>query len=240
MMPEGIASRLPKGSDFLLQVHFHPSGKPETEKSLVGFYFADRPPDKDMTSVQVPALFGFGAGIDIPSGTKEYVIKDSFTLPGDAKVYAASAHAHYLAREMKAVATLPDGSKRSLLWIKDWDFNWQDRYFYKEPVRLPKGTRIDATISYDNSADNPNNPCTPPRRVQWGMQSTDEMGNIRFQMVPADAAAETALQQSFGPGVRAAIQQAVQSDEAKNAMRRHAEQQQRFRDGLTVQLNCGG
>ena len=115
MMPEGIATRLPKGSDFLLQVHFHPSGKPETEKSLIGIYFADRPPDKNLMSISVPALFGVGAGIDIPAGTKEYTIRESFTLPGDMKVYSAGAHAHYLARQMKAMATLPDGSTRSLL-----------------------------------------------------------------------------------------------------------------------------
>ncbi len=71
------------------------------------------------------------------------------------KVYSAMAHAHYLAREMKATATLPDGSTQPLLWIKDWDFNWQDSYVYKEPFTLPKGTRIDVTLTYDNSADNP-------------------------------------------------------------------------------------
>ena len=41
MFTEGIVSRLPKGSDFLLQMHFHPSGKAESEKSLVGIYFAE-------------------------------------------------------------------------------------------------------------------------------------------------------------------------------------------------------
>ena len=71
MMPAGIATRLPKGSDFLLQVHFHPSGKPETEKSLIGIYFSDRPPDKELMTISVPTLFGVGAGIDIPAGTKE-------------------------------------------------------------------------------------------------------------------------------------------------------------------------
>ena len=85
--PEGIASRLPKGSDFLLQMHFHLSGKPETEKSLIGIYFADRAPDKDLFSVELPALFGVGAGIDIPPGEKGFTIRDSFTFPGDVRVY---------------------------------------------------------------------------------------------------------------------------------------------------------
>ena len=178
MFPEGLAARLPKGSDFLLQMHFHLTGKPEREQSLVGIYFADRAPDKDVFSVELPALFGFGAGIDIAPGERQYTIQDSFTLPGDVRVYSVVAHAHYLAREMKATATLPDGSTRPMIWIDDWDFNWQDSYVYKEPVTLPEGTRIDVTLRYDNSAANPRNPIDPPRRALWGEQSFDEMGTV--------------------------------------------------------------
>jgi WD40-like Beta Propeller Repeat len=180
MFPEGIAARLPMGSDFLLQMHFHLSGKPEKEKSLIGISFADRAPDKDVFSVELPALFGLGAGIDIPPGEKRYTIPDSFTFPGDVRVYSAMAHAHYLAKEMKAMASLPDGSTRPLIWIHDWDFNWQDAYVYKEPVTLPAGTRIDVSLHYDNSADNPRNPIDPPRRALWGEQSFDEMGTVGF------------------------------------------------------------
>ena len=139
MFTEGIVSRLPKGSDFLLQVHFHPSGKAESEKSLIGIYFAENGGQKDLASVQLPAVFGLGAGIDIPPGEKQFTIKDSFTLPGDAKVYNAFAHAHYLAKQMKAEATLPDGSTRPLIWIRDWDFNWQDGYTLQEAVHPSQG-----------------------------------------------------------------------------------------------------
>jgi mono/diheme cytochrome c family protein len=205
MMPEGIAARLPKGSDFLLQVHFHPSGKPETEKSLIGLYFAEGPPAKNLTSFSSPALFGVGAGIDIPPGTKDYVIRDSFVLPGDATVYGAGAHAHYLARQMKAMATLPDGSERSLLWIKDWDFNWQDGYVYKQPFTLPKGTRIDVTITYDNSSDNPRNPSNPPRRAVFGEQSFDEMGAVLFDIELLNPAEKPAFEQALAARAKGAI-----------------------------------
>ena len=205
MLPEGIATRLPKGSDFLLQVHFHPSGKPETEKSLLGIHFAEGPPAKSLMSVSVPALFGVGAGIDIPAGTKEYTIKDSLTLPADVKVYSAGAHAHYLARQMKAVATLPDGSARSLLWIKDWDFNWQDGYLYKQPFTLPKGTRIEVTITYDNSSSNPRNPNNPPRRAVFGEQSFDEMGALLFDFELLNKADLPAFEQVFGQRFKEAI-----------------------------------
>jgi len=242
-LPDGLAVALPKGSDFVLQLHLHPIGKPERERSRVGIYFAAAAPEKRIREMGVPGLFGLLSGLDIPPGEKNFTISGTLTLPADMIVLSVMAHAHYLGKEFKATATLPDGSTKPMLWIKDWDFNWQDRYFYKEPVKLPKGTRIEVSISYDNSAENPRNPCSPPRRVQWGMQSLDEMGNLRFQVVPADANAETDLQ-SMGPAIRAAIQGAVRSEEAKDAGRRFAEQQQRFREaaasGVPVVSGCNG
>jgi hypothetical protein len=128
--PGELAMPLPKGSDFLLQIHFHLTGKAETEKSLVGIYFAEKAPERNMITAGLPALFGFGAGIDIPPGEKNYTIQDSFTLPVDVSVYGAIAHAHYLAKDIKATATLPDGTIKPLIWIQDWDFNWQETYTY--------------------------------------------------------------------------------------------------------------
>jgi mono/diheme cytochrome c family protein len=204
MFPEGLVARLPHGSDFLVQLHFHPTGKVESEKSLVGIYFAEKPAERDLVSILVPALFGFGAGIDIPPGEKNFTINDSFTLPGEAKVYSAFAHAHYLAKQMKATATLPDGSTRPLLWIRDWDFNWQDGYVYKQPLTLPAGTRIDVTITYDNSSDNPRNPINPPRRVSFGEQSFDEMGSVGFNAEVVRKADVDAFRQALADRSQAA------------------------------------
>jgi hypothetical protein len=184
-LPAGLAYPLPKGSDFVLQMHFHLTGKVEREQSTIGIYLADKAPDRRIAAIQVPALFGVGNDLDIPAGEKAYLMKDSFTVPVDVEGITVSGHAHYLCRDMQAVATLPDGTKQWLLWIKDWDFGWQDQYQYKNPVALPAGTRIDVAITYDNSADNPHNPTHPPKRVKWGEQSFDEMGSVTVQVVPA-------------------------------------------------------
>jgi hypothetical protein len=133
------------------------------------------------------------------------------------RVYAVTAHAHYLGKEVKAIATFPDKTTQTLLWIQDWDFNWQDRYFYTQPLLLPKGTKIDVTITYDNSADNPHNPCNPPRRVQWGVQSFDEMGGVRFLMVPVADEDEAALQQMTAAVAKILASQIANSDAAKRA-----------------------
>ena len=181
-LPNGLAYDVPAHSDLVIRTHFHLTGKPESEKSVIGIYFAPRPPEHRLAGIQLPPVFAAGAHVDIPAGQARYVVTDSFTLPIDVKVYGAGAHAHYLGKQLKATATLPDGSKKPLLWIKDWDFNWQDQYFYREPFVLPKGTRIDGEVVWDNSAVNPHNPSHPPREVKWGEQSLDEMGSVGIRV----------------------------------------------------------
>jgi hypothetical protein len=224
-LPDGLALPLPKGSDFVLQMHFHLTGKPESERSTIGIYFADKAPEKRIFSAQVPALFGFGSGLDIPAGKKDYTIEDSLTLPVDVMAYSVGAHAHYVAKEMKATATLPDGTIQPLLWIQNWDFNWQDRYNYKKPFLLPKGTRMDVRLVYDNSPDNPRNPSNPPKRVWWGEQSFDEMGSVTVQIVAVHKQDEPVLQQFFADRVRAAISVGMQNGTA----RRVAQERQQSR-----------
>ncbi len=94
------------------------------------------------------------------------------------------AHSHYLGKQMKLTATLPNGEVKTLLDIKDWDFSWQDRYFFDRTVSLPKGTRLDGQVMWDNSAQNPRNPSNPPIPITWGEQSKDEMGSVSLQLYP--------------------------------------------------------
>lgn len=205
MYPDGVALPLRKGSDLVFQYHFHPSGKPETERSVIGLYFADKAPARTLTGIQLPPLFGVFAGIDIPPGQKDFRVRDSFVLPVDVDAVATGAHAHYLGREMKLTATLPSGEQKTLLWIKRWDFAWQDRYYFKDFVTLPKGTRLDAEVAWDNSADNPDNPSDPPTRVTWGEQSTDEMGAVGLQVLPHVESDLATLQDAYRQHVRQAM-----------------------------------
>ena len=210
LLPEEFALGLPRGSDLVLQMHFHPTGKPETERSSIGIYFSSKEPSRNLIGVDLPALFGFGAGINIPEGKSDYAIEDSLTLPVDVEAFGVFAHAHYIAKEMKATATLPDGSMQPLIWIQNWDFNWQDVYTFKNLVRLPKGTRIDVRVTYDNSANNPRNPSNPPKPVLWGEQTSDEMASISIPMVTLRKEDERALQDLLAGRQRAAIQRGVQ------------------------------
>jgi hypothetical protein len=81
---------------------------------------------------------------------------------------------HLLGKDMTMTATLPDGTKRDLVKV-NWDFKWQTNYSFREPIWMPKGTRIDVEAHYDNSEKNANNPNNPLREVKWGDATTDEM-----------------------------------------------------------------
>ena len=132
----------------------------------------------------MPPVFGALSQVDIPAGKNDYTVKDTFELPIDVEAFGISSHAHYLGKQLKMTATFPNGKTKVLLWIKDWDFSWQEQYNYTDFISLPKGTRLDAMVVWDNSASNPNNPFSPPKRVRWGLQSTDEMGSMTLLVKP--------------------------------------------------------
>jgi hypothetical protein len=182
----GYSTPLAKGTDLVIQIHYHPSGRPEQDQSSLGLFYGG-PPEYGRAALIVRSRH-----IDIPPGDSHYVLKAEITTPADAELVRVTPHAHYLCKDMKINAHLPDGSVTPLLWIKDWDFNWQGGYTYQNPIPLPKGTRIEMEYTYDNSAGNPRNPSHPPVHVTYGEQTTDEMGLafLSFALpTPADAMA---------------------------------------------------
>lgn len=193
-LPGDLAMALPQGNDIVMQTHFHPSGKPETEQAELGLYLTDIPPTRQLVNIQVPPMFGFGAGIDIPAGQSDFRIEDHFQLPVDVEAIAVGGHAHYLCRTMRMTARFPDGRTLDLLRIGEWDLDWQDRYLFQQAVPLPAGSVITVELSYDNSSGNPENPFSPPQPVRWGRQSTDEMGSVTLTVVAAKESERGQLQ----------------------------------------------
>jgi len=160
----------------------------------------------------MPPHYSLFSGLDIPPGEKDYVIRDSYTLPVAVDAVGVGAHAHYIARQMRMTATLPVGDVKTLLLIKDWDFAWQDRYFFQQPAPLPKGTRLDVEIHWDNSAENPRNPSNPPIRVRWGEESRDEMGSISLMAVPHEESDLATLQGDVNRRANELARSRMQSD----------------------------
>ncbi len=211
LLPGKLARRLPKGSNIVMQTHFHPTGKEEVEQAELGIYFTDVIPDHLLVPIQLPPVFGAGAGIDVPAGNANYVVQDEYRLPIDVEGIEIGGHAHYICRKMLMTAHLPNGKDLTLLQIDDWDLDWQDQYTFQSPVPLPKDTLLKATIVYDNSAGNPENPFSPPQRIAWGRESTDEMGAITLLVTAVRESErpqlESEMRKRAGDSIRSRVRQ---------------------------------
>jgi hypothetical protein len=189
LSPEGTARALPAGADVLLQLHFHKSGKPDMDATTVGLYFAKGPVDKRIhTAFVLPPRRGFigRPALRIPAGEPRHEVKGDLTIGEDSHLLAVFPHMHLLGRDFLLTAVRPDGSRRTLIRIDDWDFNWQNPYEFLTQVALPKGTRVEMVAHFDNSAGNIRNPSKPPIEVEWGEETTDEMC-LAFLQLTRDA-----------------------------------------------------
>jgi mono/diheme cytochrome c family protein len=170
VLPEGVGRLLPKGSDVVLQVHYHPRGKPEVDRSRIGIHFSKTPVKQIMR-------WGFVSNYDfqIPAGAANAEVETSWTIPIDVEILSVLPHMHQIGRKMRIWATLPDGRDVGLVRVDDWDFNWQNTYDFDKPLTLPKGSVVRIVAHYDNTTANPRNPNSPPKTVAWGEATTDEM-----------------------------------------------------------------
>ncbi len=189
----GMSWEVDRDTDLILNMHMQPSGKAERIQPRVAVYFSDVPPVKHPMLLQLEN----DAAIDIAPGVRDFEVREDFVLPLQVDVLGIYPHAHYLGKTIEAFATLPDGSRKRLISIKEWDFNWQAVYSYVEPIRLPKGTTVTMRFTYDNSSENTQNPNSPPKRVQAGNQSTEEMAHLWIQVLPSEKDDRWVLQEAL-------------------------------------------
>lgn len=191
-----VVSPIQPGSDLVVQIHIEPIGREVDIAPEIGLYFTDQPPTRSSFKIPLGSM-----EIDIPAGAKSHIVRDEFTLPVDVELRAILPHAHYLARAATATALLPGGKTQPLLRINQWNFRWQGDYRYSHPPRLPKGTRIQFELEYDNSSENPANPNQPPSRVGYGSDSKDEMCELWLQVVLDSKHDEEILVASLQPRI---------------------------------------
>lgn len=167
--PTGVAKRLPAGAELEFQVHYQPVGVPRFDRSIVGIRLARNP------VVRLAKSRGASnRDIVLRPGASNVEVQASYTLLEDGLLLSLTPHMHFRGRSFRFDAHFPDGRREALLSVPSYDFNWQSVYRLAEPIRLPRGSRIECTAVFDNSARNPVNP-DPSKEVRWGDQSTDEM-----------------------------------------------------------------
>lgn len=179
-LPPGRAVLLPAGSDIVLQVHYNATGKATTDRTKVGIVFARK--DVVERSFQIGLANG---SFVIPPGAADYPVHAEITLDSDVRVIGFTPHMHLRGKSFEYRAMLPDGSREVLLRVPKYDFNWQLTYDLAEERVFPKGTKFEATATFDNSSGNKFNP-DPAASVRFGDQTWDEMmvGFINIAIAP--------------------------------------------------------
>jgi hypothetical protein len=178
LLPDGLGRYLPAGADVLMQVHYHKSGKAESDRTAIGLYYSKAPVDKLVRGGMVlPPRKNFLSRPElvIPAGDPRYTVTGSMIVPDDVHLTGVTPHMHWIGKDFLLKAVRPDGTAVTLIRIDRWNFNWQGTYDFASPIALPGGTRIEMLAHFDNTEANPDNPTKPPRVVRWGEQTTDEM-----------------------------------------------------------------
>ena len=207
-LPAGTGMLLQKGADLVLQLHLAPTGRPEMERSRIGLYFAKKP------VVPVSTIALGSSEVYFKPGAKA-VLTDSYTLPVAAQLFGLVPNAHNVCTHFKATATLPDGTKKTLLNIDDWDLDWKAPYRFASPLTLPAKTQITLEIVFDNTRVNPRDPRRKPHFVIPGWGTMDEMASLWLLAAPVKASDSAALAASLPPASHKPVIALDSADEEK-------------------------
>jgi thiol-disulfide isomerase/thioredoxin len=186
--PPDTALRIPKGAKLRFELHYTPNGKEVKDRSSVGITFAKKPPKFELFTNSFA-----NESILVPPHDPHYRAEASLRFPADARILSFVPHMHWRGKHYEYEAIYPDGKKKKLLSVPRWDFNWQNVYQLKEPLKLPKGARLHAVAHWDNSRNNLLNPA-PEKSIRFGLQTWDEMmvGWVAYTWERPETAAELA------------------------------------------------
>ncbi len=170
LLDDGIAIHVAAGSKLLFEMHYTPNGHAQTDLSDAGVCFID----KDKVTRRLEGQIAINPKFKIPPGKSDHDVVATYTATTDQLLLAMTPHMHLRGKAFRYDARYPDGTSEVLLDVPHYDFNWQLKYVLDKPKRLPRGTMVECTAIFDNSANNPSNP-DPSKTVRWGDQSFDEM-----------------------------------------------------------------
>ncbi len=179
LYPEGTGKKIEPGGTFIFQLHYTPNGKKTQDRTRMGLRFCKTKPKQE---VQTRGVFSFN--LQIPPNESHYVVTAKTTFKKPVRLLSMFPHMHMrgAAFRFERLTGEGDDETRTILCdVPKYDFNWQNFYLPKEPVRFEAGELLFCTAAYDNSKGNPFNP-DPSRTVFWGEQTFEEMmvGYIDF------------------------------------------------------------
>jgi hypothetical protein len=181
--PESAGIYIPEGHKLRVQLHYTTFGKETEDRTRLGLYFHDTPPDHEYHTRMV-SQFDF----EIPPNAIEHRTSQQYLFDKDVVLFGLRPHMHYRGRYASFKVIYPDHTSEELLNVPNYNFAWQPTYRLSEPKLLPAGSRVVVSGAFDNSDQNPANPA-PEEPVIWGDQSWEEMfiGYFSYHFVDKDA-----------------------------------------------------
>jgi mono/diheme cytochrome c family protein len=169
---EGYGKFFPKGTSISFSMHYNAVGVETSDRSKIGFKFATKP-----VHTQVNTIIIGNNTFEIPPMVERHEVVGAFQFPTEARIQGLRPHMHLRGRLSTASLVMPDGARRVLLHVPDWDDSWQNYYVLSQPVPVPKGAILEYLASFNNSPANALNP-DPKVPVRNGQQVWEEMHNI--------------------------------------------------------------
>lgn len=173
-LPAGGAYKIAPGSELVVEVLFHPIGRPDTGRVDLGLYWAKEPQHSAITRT-------LGRNDFVLPDDAVTTLSDAWTVDEDIALIAAYPEARELATQIRLTAYIPSKGAKTVLLVYSFDPSWLGSYVFEQPIRLPKGTRIKVDVLYDNARHALRE--TVP--VRFGPKESDELFWMHLQYVPA-------------------------------------------------------
>ncbi|MDA0912768.1 MAG: T9SS type A sorting domain-containing protein [Bacteroidetes bacterium] len=181
--PATIGKKIGPDGKLLLQMHYGPSPVEETDVTEINLFFAEEPVQREVElAMMTPGNLTEPFFIQ-PNEVKTF--HGIYPVFQDVSILSITPHCHLLGQTWEVYAVSANAQDTiPLISIPQWDFNWQGIFSYPSLKHIPAGYNVHAFCTYDNTADNPNNPNDPPQWMSWGDLTGDEMYVLFFQYVP--------------------------------------------------------
>jgi hypothetical protein len=142
----GVALHLPAGAQIVARIHYKKTwqfeGQPMSDRSTVGIYYATSRNNNSLLAVPVTS-----PPVTLREGQR---LTFSHTLEDDVEVLAVEPEQVPANVTLQVEAVRPDGSHLRLVRFSVKS-DWSRRYWLDQPPRLPRGTKIDVTVTPDDS-----------------------------------------------------------------------------------------
>jgi len=175
--PKGTGVKLNANSDFLLNMHYAPSPVPDTDQSEIQLFFAKEKIEREVRNFTLRENDISNKPFLIKSGQKATFFI-SKKIDKSMSLISVMPHMHLIGKTFRAFVVTPEGEVVNLVKIDNWEFNWQMTYQFKKLLKVPAGSTFIVEGTYDNTAENPENPYSPPRDIGYGWGTKDEMFNL--------------------------------------------------------------